>query len=373
MKYPWPGNVRELRNALERAAILCDGGPITPVHLSLHAEPIAPLSAPSTDLQAAERRAIEKALRETDGNKAKTARRLGLTRTQLYVRLRKYDLETRATSRPAPTCVRSSAGLRVRTHERTARRAIPGAPLAGISRIASTRCRTHPRSPRNLLLALHVTGVPQCPRDCAAAVRTIGAGDDVPSSGEAGRRLVRPDSGNCSPADELAAALRACDYTAVREMMRDRHAGDAAALLTQLSPDDQVVVFRVLPRKNAAAVFEYLSQDAKELLLEGMAHEEVAAILNAMAPDDRTRFLDELPAAATRQLLALLTPEQRSVARTLLGYPEKSVGRLMTPSYIAVRDDWTVREVLDYVRTHGQDSETLNVIYVVDDAGAVDR
>ena len=171
------------------------------------------------------------------------------------------------------------------------------------------------------------------------------------------------------PTDELSAALRACDYTALREMMRNRHAGDAAAILTQLSLDDQAVVFRVLPRKDAAAVFEYLSHDAKELLLKGMAHGEVAAILNAMAPDDRTRFLDELPAAATRQLLALLTPDQRSVALTLLGYPEKSVGRLMTPSYIAVGTDWTVREVLDYVRTHGQDSETLNVIYVVDDQG----
>ena len=171
------------------------------------------------------------------------------------------------------------------------------------------------------------------------------------------------------PAAELAVALRARDYTAVREMMRSRHAGDAATLLTELSPDDQVVVFRVLPRHTAAAIFEYLSQDAKERLLEGMAHEEVAAVLNAMAPDDRTTFLDELPAAVTRQLLALLTPQQRSVACALLGYPEKSVGRLMTPSYIAVRGDWTVREVLDYVRTHGQDSETLNVIYVVDGQG----
>ena len=169
--------------------------------------------------------------------------------------------------------------------------------------------------------------------------------------------------------DELVAALRASDYTAVREMMRDRPGSDEAALLTHLSPDDQVVVFRVLPRRNAAAVFEYLSHDAKERLLMGMAHEEVAAILNAMAPDNRTTFLDELPAAATRELLALLTPEQRSVACTLLGYPEKSIGRLMTPSYIAVSEDWTVPEVLDYVRGHGQDSETLNVIYVVDGQG----
>jgi DNA-binding NtrC family response regulator len=98
MKYPWPGNVRELRNVLERAAILCEDGPITLRHLSLHAEPITTASTQTTDLRTAERRAIEKALRETDGNKAKTARRLGLTRTQLYVRLRRYDIDTPAVS-----------------------------------------------------------------------------------------------------------------------------------------------------------------------------------------------------------------------------------------------------------------------------------
>jgi transcriptional regulator with PAS, ATPase and Fis domain len=98
LKYSWPGNVRELRNVLERAAILCEDGPITPRDLSLHSEPIAPSSGQTADLRTAERLAIEKALRETDGNKAKTARRLGLTRTQLYVRLRKYAIETPAIS-----------------------------------------------------------------------------------------------------------------------------------------------------------------------------------------------------------------------------------------------------------------------------------
>jgi magnesium transporter len=100
-----------------------------------------------------------------------------------------------------------------------------------------------------------------------------------------------------------------------------------------------------------------------------MGSEEVAALLNAMAPDDRTTFLEELPAEVTRQLLTLLTPDERAVAVKLLGYPEGSIGRLMTPDYVAVREQWTVAQVLDYVRTHGQDSETLNVIYVVDDHG----
>ena len=171
------------------------------------------------------------------------------------------------------------------------------------------------------------------------------------------------------PADELAGILHARDYGRLRDVLRNRHAGEVAELLTSLSLEDQVVVFRVLPRKDAAAVFEYLSQDAMEGLLKAMAQEDIAALLNNMAPDDRTQFLEELPATATRQLLSLLTPSERAVASTLLGYPDRSVGRLMTPHYVAVREHWTVQEVLDYVRAHGQDSETLNVIYVVDEHG----
>jgi len=92
LAHDWPGNVRELRNALERAAILCEGGLITKSHLRLHrAEPVAGESP--NDLGVAERDTIERVMRDTGGNKAKAARRLGLSRTQLYVRLRKYDLD----------------------------------------------------------------------------------------------------------------------------------------------------------------------------------------------------------------------------------------------------------------------------------------
>ena len=172
-----------------------------------------------------------------------------------------------------------------------------------------------------------------------------------------------------SVADELAEVVRARDYGRLRDMMRNRSASDLAQALTELNLDDQVVAFRVLPRMVAAAVFEYLSHDEQRALLKAMAQEEVASLLNAMADDDRTTFLEELPAAVTRQLLGLLTPEEHAVAVTLLGYPERSIGRLMTAHYVAVREHWTVQDVLDYVRAHGQDSETLNVIYVVDGQG----
>jgi magnesium transporter len=171
------------------------------------------------------------------------------------------------------------------------------------------------------------------------------------------------------PADELAAVIRARDFPRLRDMVRNRDAADLATLLTDLPVEDEVVFFRVLPRKDAAAVFEYLSPEAQETLLKAMAQEDVAALLSNMAPDDRTMFLEELPAAATRQLLALLSPTERAVALTLLGYPDGSIGRLMTPNYVAIREEWTVRQVLDYIRAHGQDSETLNVVYVVDDQG----
>src|SRR5206468_9165932 len=114
---------------------------------------------------------------------------------------------------------------------------------------------------------------------------------------------------------------------------------------------------------------EYLDFDAQQKLLHAMAHEQVVAILNEMSPDDRTALLEELPSAAARQLIRRLTREERRIAQSLLGYPEDSVGRLMTPDSIAVKEDWTVQQVLDYIREHGQDRETLNVIYVVDDRG----
>ncbi len=95
VQYHWPGNVRELRNALERAAILCEGGLITPEHLSLNRErPVSPPSAaaPATDLNTVERDMIAEALAACAGNKSKAAARLGISRTQLYVRLRRYQL-----------------------------------------------------------------------------------------------------------------------------------------------------------------------------------------------------------------------------------------------------------------------------------------
>jgi len=93
LEYSWPGNVRELRNALERAAIVSEGGLIAPQHLLLPTRPYA-ATAETTDLNEVERQTIGHVMRETRGNKSRAAKRLGLSRTQLYGRLRKYGIDT---------------------------------------------------------------------------------------------------------------------------------------------------------------------------------------------------------------------------------------------------------------------------------------
>src|SRR5881296_3778042 len=168
---------------------------------------------------------------------------------------------------------------------------------------------------------------------------------------------------------EIQSLIRARDFTGLRELFSDWPPADVAEVILDLPENDQVIIFRVLPATLAADVFEYIGIEEQQNLLRAMAHEQVVGILNEMSPDDRTALLEELPSEAARQLIKLLTPEERQIAQSLLGYPEGSVGRLMTPDFIAINEDWTVQQVLDYVREHGQDSETLNVIYVVDERG----
>lgn len=168
---------------------------------------------------------------------------------------------------------------------------------------------------------------------------------------------------------EIEEMIRAGDFTSLRSVLEDWVAPDLAELIAEMPPESQAVIFRILPRQLAAETFEYLPLEEQESLLKALAHEQVAELLNAMSPDDRTALLEELPSEVTKRIFTLLSPSELATAKKLLGYPENSIGRLMTPDYVAVRKNWTVNEVLDHVRTYGRDSETLNVLYVVDDKG----
>ncbi|MFQ3677241.1 MAG: magnesium transporter [Fimbriimonadaceae bacterium] len=142
-----------------------------------------------------------------------------------------------------------------------------------------------------------------------------------------------------------------------------------AEALVDLPADRRLAVFRCLPRVIAAETFSNLDPETRDALLHSFTDSDARRVLTDLSPDDRTFLFEELPGQVTQRLLNLLGPEELKESRRLLGYPEKSVGRLMTPEYVAVRDDWTVEQVLRHVREQAKRMrrETYDVLYVTDD------
>nr|WP_274521867.1 magnesium transporter [Halorhodospira halochloris] len=155
----------------------------------------------------------------------------------------------------------------------------------------------------------------------------------------------------------------------VREKVEDFPAQDIAELILRLDKSQRIFLFKLLPRPRAAEVFSYLSAENQDGLLQDMTDHETRELVAGLTPDDRTALFQELPAEATQRLLELLPPGAQREARALLGYPAESVGRLMTPDYIAVRPDWTVSRSLQHIRSQREKAETINVIYVTDHDG----
>lgn len=161
--------------------------------------------------------------------------------------------------------------------------------------------------------------------------------------------------------------IREKDWQRLRHELEDMEAFDVALLLTQLEPPNDVIAFRLLPREQATRTFELLTAGKQMELVNSLAERKarLSSLLNDLSPDDRTALFEELPSQVAQQFIQLLTPEERKVTMDLLGYPEESIGRLMTPNFVAVKPHYTINETLEHIRKYGQDSETLNVVYVV--------
>lgn len=168
---------------------------------------------------------------------------------------------------------------------------------------------------------------------------------------------------------ELAELIRQRDFTQLREVLCGFPAPDIAEIFADLNAGDEAVLLRILPHELATEVFEYLSVADQENVLHALGSEQVAGILNDMPPDDRTALLQELPSAALQKLLVLLKPEERKIATELLGYPKDSIGRRMSPEYVAIQQNWTVAEVLTHLRREEHKRDAMNQLYVVDQKG----
>lgn len=168
---------------------------------------------------------------------------------------------------------------------------------------------------------------------------------------------------------EIEELIEARDLDTLRETLSALEIADIAEILEDLPVSSRAVVFRLLPHDEASDVFEHFSFDGQEELIRDLSSEELKRLLNDMAPDDRTHLLEELPGSLTQRLLKTLNPEELRVARALLGYPEDSIGRLMTPEYVDAKLDWTVQQTLDHLRRTGAEAETISYIYVIDERG----
>lgn len=168
---------------------------------------------------------------------------------------------------------------------------------------------------------------------------------------------------------DLEEIIQAKDWDGLRDALSELDTSDIADLLAELPAEDEGVIFRVLPRERAARVFSHLPLERQQELVHSLSNAQVQSILNEMTPDDRTRMLEELPAEVTRKLLETLSVEELRIARQLLGYPEGTAGRYMTPEYVALPPDVTCAQALERIRTGRRDVETLSVIYLIDEKG----
>ncbi len=169
--------------------------------------------------------------------------------------------------------------------------------------------------------------------------------------------------------EEFRELLEKKEWKTLRKKICELEDLEISDIIEELSPGEDIVVFRLLSKFQAKNTFQLLSHEKQEQIIEGLARnsKKLSALLNDLDPDDRTAFFEELPGQVSQKLIQLLSPEERKIALNLLGYPEESIGRLMTPEFVAVKSHFTVGQTLDHIRVFGRDSETLNVVYVVDD------
>ena len=163
--------------------------------------------------------------------------------------------------------------------------------------------------------------------------------------------------------------LKAGEVREARDLLLVRPAADQADILADLPAREMVGLFRSLPVPAATEAFIYADADVQRRLLDGIGDARLTELLAHLEPDDRTTMLAKLPASTVQELLCLLPEAEKDQAVKLLGYPVKSVGRLMSTHYIAVRAEQTVAEVLDDVRRHRHGADTLDMLYVTDATG----
>jgi len=151
---------------------------------------------------------------------------------------------------------------------------------------------------------------------------------------------------------------------AINAFLNEQNISDVAELIDD-NEDREIDIFMLLTMNRATGVFKILDHPTQKRIIKSLPPTKSAELLNKMEPDDRTSFFEDLSNEVVRELVKTLVPEERKITLSLLGYPENSVGRLMTPDYVYVYEYNTVAEVLNIIRNVGKNTETIDVVYVI--------
>ena len=165
---------------------------------------------------------------------------------------------------------------------------------------------------------------------------------------------------------EIESLIAKGDFKLLADFLMRWAVPEVAELILRLGKSNQVLVYRALPRERAADVFAYMQPVDQDVILRALTDSDTRSLLADLSPDDRTAMFEELPAKVTRRLMQLLSPSDLAEVRQLLGYPPESVGRLMTPDYIRINEEWSCEQALAHIRKYGRDSEIINILYVID-------
>ncbi len=168
--------------------------------------------------------------------------------------------------------------------------------------------------------------------------------------------------------EQFEQLLEQHDRKGLGDFLNDQNISDVVKLIEEY-PDQNKEIISDMAIHRAASVFKILDISDQRKIVKELHPHKTAELLNELQPDDRTDFFEELPKEALRNLLKLLDPEERKITLSLLGYPEDSVGRLMTPDYVYVHSYNTVAYVLDVIRKVAKNIETIDVIYVINQKG----
>lgn len=168
--------------------------------------------------------------------------------------------------------------------------------------------------------------------------------------------------------EQYEEVLKTDDSKVISEFLNQQNISDVAELIDE-NEEREVEIILQLSLHRAVSLFKILEHSTQKKIIKDLPPTKSAELLNEMQADDRTSFLEDLPNEVVRELVKTLEPEERKITLALLGYPENSVGRLMTPDYVYVHENNTVAEVLDIIRHVGKNTETIDVIYVIDKHG----